>query len=124
MREYQAQEASQDALTAEDLPPELLSAVEANTTEGARQFASFAAAVAAAPEQVQKQMRSMCACKIFHQEPTEFPTVYSSPKDSVICSGAALLLRACSGAALAQHRADTLSCRRPRVLSLWRTATV
>lgn len=52
LREYREQESSQGALTTDDLPPEVISALEQNSTADTRQFANFAAAVAAAPEQV------------------------------------------------------------------------
>ena len=52
LQEYSERQAVEGALTAEDLPPEVLSAVEQNATPDARHFASFAAAVASAPEQV------------------------------------------------------------------------
>lgn len=52
LQEYAARQEAEGALTPEELPPEVLSAVERNITADARHFASFAAAVASAPEQV------------------------------------------------------------------------
>lgn len=51
LQEYRERETSQAAFTAEDLPPEVVSALEQHSTGDTRQFANFAAAVAAAPDQ-------------------------------------------------------------------------
>ena len=52
LSEYAARQAAEGALSPEELPAEVLSAVEQSATEDTRHFASFAAAVASAPEQV------------------------------------------------------------------------
>lgn len=52
LQDYRERESSEAAFTADDLPPEVVSALEDHSTGDTRQFANFAAAVAAAPDQV------------------------------------------------------------------------
>lgn len=52
LQEYTARQAAEGEFTAEELPADVLSAVEQSATEETHHFASFAAEVASAPEQV------------------------------------------------------------------------
>ncbi len=64
LQEYTARQAAEGELSSEELPADVLSAVEQSATAETRHFASFAAAVANAPEQVRGGFTVSCELHI------------------------------------------------------------